>query len=337
MAAPLVGAVANPHVRRVTLNLIRLSAACPTTLRAVLTPLATKLDWNFDRLSREDTEMIYALVDGALADAAKAEFSANTDSLIDHRHSDAVCKLCGHQHIRFEFLLENKAGGENVWTGSTCIEEYGLNVDGAATAEDALARLRAAIARAKRKVEREDWQVAYPDHEKWIDEIRAAVRARPPHLDWAHWKFVGEDYKGRWKRMQQWGRAIVKFYDREKFLTEKRTTQAFGANGVRALYAQLLAEAEKATKTVDERRQFWRAAVGKHRDAPADLRVYSTFQRAEYMVIATNLKDEEPTVGSHEQLRRYEEAVRAHNLLKQLEAGVAPAKTEPPDNSDLPF
>ncbi len=168
---------ATAHVRRVTLNLIKHSACCPDDLRGTIDKLEN-LDWQIDALAPIEREYLYATVDGDLADKAKNEFQANTQSLVDHRQSDAQCKLCGHQHIRFEFELVNTAGGTNTMTGSTCIETYGINVDGEGTAAEALRALRGAITKAKRKANCDDWRIEHPQHAVEFSALRAHYAKR---------------------------------------------------------------------------------------------------------------------------------------------------------------
>lgn len=219
---------ASRHVRRVTLNIIRLSAACPDDLRPTLEKLATTLDWQFDRLMPVEQEQVYAMVDEDLADRAKEEFQADLESLVDHRHNEANCELCGHQHIRFEFALVNTAGGRSTMTGSTCIETYGLNVDGEATAEEALKALRRAIASAKRKADRDDWQKAHPTHEADIEALRRDFDVlRFNHQPMGLYQFLNDGWNSRCKSMVGKIRTLLKYYDREGFLTDLRTGQLY--------------------------------------------------------------------------------------------------------------
>lgn len=319
---------ANAHVRRVTLNLIRLSACCPEALRGPLDILANRVGWDLDKLDRKHVEMIYAYVDDTLAENAKAEFSANTKTIIDHRMDTAECKLCGHKHIRWEFQLENTAGGTDVWTGSTCIVEYGINVDGSATAEEALARLNEAINKAKRKAAMEDWQAAYPNHKADMARVFAASTALFPHPMYGiHYSLVEPHFRARWKRMQQWGKAAVRYYDREGFLTEKRTRQVFGkVDGVLALHRQLMTEWDRAETEVIKRRKFWTDAESKYGADPEAKRV---FNNAAYWVIATDPKKE--TRGD-----RIDQSARALNLFYECEHRIPPPPPKGPKNP-LPF
>lgn len=151
------------HVKRVTLNLIRHSATCPPELRRYLDQLADN-SWKLKTLAPAVLEHIYAEVDDDLAYRARSEFQADLETVVDHKYSSSHfdCKLCGHNPIRFEFLLRNHRGGQDVWTGSTCIEEYGINVLGAETAEAALAALRRVLAAKRREYQKFEWTGYYP-------------------------------------------------------------------------------------------------------------------------------------------------------------------------------
>ena len=231
-ALPRKNQGATAHVRRVTLNLLRHSACCPDELRTMINKLANKLDWQISALTKIEQETLYATVDEDLANKSRDEFVANTDSITDHRHNDTHCKLCGHQHIRFEFELTNDhEGGSSVLTGSQCIETYGLNVDGEGTAEDALRALRGAITRAKRIANREDWREAHPDHEADMAELRQCYgELRMKQSPWKLYRHLNSNWKDRCKRMVTKSRAVLKYYDREGFLTDGRTSMVYGDN-----------------------------------------------------------------------------------------------------------
>jgi hypothetical protein len=258
------------HVQRVTLNLIRLSAACPPELRRVLDTLADDdHEWMVDRLPRSDIERVYAYVDGALANRAMAEFTADTNSLIDHRSCDAECRLCGQKHIRFEFLLRNGQGGRDVWTGSTCIEEYGLSVDGETTAEEALKLLRAAIGRAKRKAEREDWQAAHPDHVADFADISRAVSVVRTTPSYSFKTALPGNWWRTCKDFLRVGKAPLKFYSREEFLTELRTRQVYGSGdkpGVLVIARSLCAAWDAANAGAKVAGKTWRAYIDANKD-----------------------------------------------------------------------
>ena len=213
------------HIRRVTLNLIRHAACCPRKLKIALNRLA-RIDWDMDALSAKDLDTIYAYVDDDLAERAKVEFTADTSSIIDHRFTDWTCSLCGHQGCRWEFTLTNISGGSNVQTGSHCIIEYALSVDGEISAEEALKRLRAAISRMKRVEQREQWQQDHADHVatfERLSELYESIR-RPISVRalWSHLKPAWNRRVNGWVKK---AKGSIKYYNREGFLTEKRTDE----------------------------------------------------------------------------------------------------------------
>ena len=217
-----IGHVAKGHDRRVTLNLLRLSSMCPAELRWSLDKLAS-LGWDFDALDRLDYERIFGHVTEPLAKSAAAEFEADPSSIIDHRSCDAECKLCGQRHIRFEFLLRNKAGGRDVWTGSDCIIQYGLAVDGGGTAEEALKRLQLAIRNAISKAYRDDWQAAHPDHAERMAECERLVQIASAYLPRKLYAHLQSYYSRHAITAAKKIKAAVKYYRRCGCLTEKRT------------------------------------------------------------------------------------------------------------------
>ena len=248
------------HIRRVTLNLIRHAACCPRPLKLAINRLA-KLEWDMDALKARDLDTIYAHVDDDLAERAKNEFAADTHSIVDHRGSTWVCELCGHQGCRWEFTLANVKGGTNVQTGSNCIIEYSLSVDGEISATEALKRLRAAIARMKRVEEREIWQEANPTHvanmqriQDVYDYVTKPIRAR------SLWGYLKAGWNRRMNPWQKKVKATIKFYRREEFLTAKRTSDL---PGLIKQGAEFYTERRTAEDTIDGFVNYWdRLIVG---------------------------------------------------------------------------
>jgi hypothetical protein len=109
--SPTFYGTADAHTRRVTLNLIRASTVCPDDIVAIVDALAES-GWDWTKLTRADAEAIYGLVDDKLVELAKAEFAADTTTVVDlgrHRRDapqfidedgDTFCPLCGHKHLR---------------------------------------------------------------------------------------------------------------------------------------------------------------------------------------------------------------------------------------------
>lgn len=240
---------ADAHTRRVTLNLLQHAACCPEDVRITVERLEAA-DWKWNTLSDVELETLFARVDKPLVDKAVAEFKVDLNGIIDHywrRHEDrknadgvAWCRLCGQPHVRWEFPLRNVAqepGGRDVWTGSTCIEVYGLRVDGAATAEAALQALRGAITQAKDRVTAHEWQLEHPDAPA---EIATLVEATT-YLNVYYWR-LPEAQRARLPR--NWGhqpgdkgfisevRAVAKYHRGHGFLTPKRTDDVYRPGGL---------------------------------------------------------------------------------------------------------
>ena len=222
---------ARKHQRRVTLNLIHHSSLGSPELRRALTALAGEHDWDMGAMAAEDLEAIYAEVDDELAAKATDEFIAEPSTIVDHKwtRTDVKCKLCGHPHIRFEFLLRNVRGGVDVWTGSRCIHEYGLNVEGEESAEAALEAIKRVIATAKRKYDRHIWRQEHPDHEMDIRLMRLGrVRLNRP-IDVMQYRGL----KSAWHdRVQTWTKraeGAVAYYDKHGYLLPGRTDEIYGA------------------------------------------------------------------------------------------------------------
>lgn len=227
--------IADAHKRRVTLNLLLHSKCIPDNLRKAIEKLP-KLGWDLEALTKKDAEIIFALTD-EYADKARDEFVADLETIRDlHRDPRGgnpldECLLCGHQHIRWEFDLRNIAGGKSTKTGSTCIETYGLNVDGYGTAEAALKALRAAINKAKDEAKKLDWQEAHPDHEAKMDALDDALywmRKYRKLSDWRLYNHVGPAWSERISVLESAGQGAIKYYRRKGYLTETKTEDVYG-------------------------------------------------------------------------------------------------------------
>lgn len=259
---------AGAHQRRVTLNLIRHSACADKRLVAVLDKLAA-VDWDLQALPKSDQQIVFGQVTEDLANRARDEFQADLETIRDlarkprAENPDEICELCGHPHIRWEFDLINTAGGRSTKTGSTCIETYGLNVDGYGTQEAALNALKAAVARAKRQADMEEWQEVHPDHEADMRELETMIKwltrnrvLRPYTLN-AH---VKGGWDKRSKILLSHGKAALKYYRREHFLTPTRTEQVYGtetSTGVLAAVRAMQAEMREAATALQAAREHW--------------------------------------------------------------------------------
>lgn len=343
---PMPGAIADAHKRRVTLNILRLAACCPEPLREVLERLH-RYGYDLMALPRQDRETIYGYVDDDLANKAKDEFAADLQTIIDHRGDEAECKLCGQQHIRFEFLLRNKKGGKDHWTGSVCIVTYGLNIDGYGTGEAALAALRGAIAAAIRKCEMEDWQAKYPAHAivmgrlegfangVWREGARSYYGA---HRDYLRTKYLPDgrresDLPFGWvkecKKAASKAKAILKFYRANGFLTNVRTPQVFGPDGLLLLgesHERKIATLVERDKAVEN---YWRSVL--------PLIPAGSYDRTYIEQAIRGLYDPRVEGTAKRVAQRYiDEAKRASGTLpEKAEPKPEPAKAETDD--DLPI
>ena len=221
---------ARKHQRRVTLNLIRHSTLGSPELRGALLRLAETHDWDLTAMSQIDLEVIYVEVDDALAADATAEFVAQPDTCTDHKwtRAEVKCKLCGHPHIRFEFLLRNVKGGTDVWTGSRCIHEYGINVEGEETAEAALEAIKRVIAAAKRKYDRHIWREEHPEHGMDFRMMRLGRDSLNKPVDVQVYKGL----KRAWHdRIQTWTKrtdGAQAYYEKHGYLLPGRTDEIYG-------------------------------------------------------------------------------------------------------------
>ncbi len=268
---------ADAHTRRVTLTLIRASTRCPDDLVFIVDSLAGA-GWDWSTLTQADAEAVYGLVNDDLVEQAKSEFSADTTTVVDlARHladhpefvdddGDTFCPLCGHKHLRWGFTLQNtvKADqgiteGRDLLTGSTCVVQYGLRVDGTMTAEAALEALNKAIAGLMRKAEREDWQKEHPDHrrelaivahaedrigKRWFSFVNAEARRMLPYPWGSHRNREHAAYA-------KWARATVKYYATHGYLTAERSEQLYASGGLEQArrIVTAVAEANDASPT----------------------------------------------------------------------------------------
>lgn len=287
---------ADAHTRRVTLNLVRASTKCPDDLICIVDQLSDS-GWDWDKLTQADAEAIYGLLTNELVESAKAEFSADTATVIDldrHRDDgpdfidddgDTHCPLCGHKHLRWGFTLRNTVKhdtgaelGEDLLTGSTCVVQYGLRVDAETTAEAALAALNAAIARLTRKAEREDWQREHPEHvadlevvahaealvgKTWYDHVPPVARKALPY-PWGQYR------SEKHRSFAQWARASVKYHAKHGFLTNDRTEQLYVSGGLEQARS-IVALVESALET-SPTYCYWREWLERHPIMSADER-----------------------------------------------------------------
>ncbi len=232
------------RVLRSTVVLARQSVA----LKQVITPeLQSALDlvkhknYQFDQIDADTLELLFASFDEDFTNQVRDEYTFFPDSasVRVHARACAVCELCGkgdsketgdnRDHLRFEFCLRNTQGGKDTWCGSTCIVNFGLKVDGAATAEEAERLLGQSMRSAIRQFNIEAWRASNPDHEH-IQEQYQALRRSVKHAErfvrdcFGELELAGfdgtkvEGMRGLVNRM----RVAVNFYHREAHLTPKK-------------------------------------------------------------------------------------------------------------------
>ena len=44
--------------------------------------------------------------------------------LFDNENADFNCQLCGHKEIRYEYTIQNNINGNEMITGSSCINKF---------------------------------------------------------------------------------------------------------------------------------------------------------------------------------------------------------------------
>jgi hypothetical protein len=167
------------RVLRSTVVLARNSLA----LKQIITPeLQAAIDqvqaknYQFDQIADEVLEVLFANFDEEFTSKVRDEYTfyPGAGSVQVHAAAVAICELCGKgdsketgdnkDHLRIEFQLTNTAGGTDTWCGSTCIINFGLKVDGAATAEEAERLLGMSMRQAVRQFQINAWRAEHPDH-----------------------------------------------------------------------------------------------------------------------------------------------------------------------------
>lgn len=288
---------ADAHAFRVTLNLVLHSEVCPLDLAAVIENLRDEHDWNRHKLTKLELESIYAHLDNEVCAKALEEWDAETYRMRDwgfpfwrpdynewwDGENHAVdCKLCGHKHNRYEFPVVNRVNGNEIWTGSTCIVKYGVTVDGDACAETAIAKLRDIMGRSKNAQKRHEWEKAHPEAESAIDRVREALPvANRKYLPWsvqracdaAGDRILPHNFESQRKLLGKWGRAAVKYYDKNGMLTPQRTEELWEKVGdnwedgpmlrVADLIVAKYAEATENDPT-ELARKYWEKFIADH-------------------------------------------------------------------------
>lgn len=181
------------RVLRSTVVLAMSSAA----IRQVMTPElqravdeAKRRNYQFDQIAPELLDHLYASFDADFTRRVREEFTffPRVGSVRVHGTPVGVCELCGkgdsketgdnRDHLCIEYLLTNTAGGTDKWCGSTCIVNFGLKVDGAATAEEAARLLGRTMRQAVRQFEINAWRAENGDHasiQSQYESVRSLV------------------------------------------------------------------------------------------------------------------------------------------------------------------
>ena len=200
-----------------------------------------KVNFDMDRLSNRNVELLYAHFDKKMSKKITDEFQfhASLCNIQDHGTCSAFCDLCGkgdsldggenQDKLRYTFKLSNHAGGEDVWVGSSCILQHGLHVDGAATAEEAKEILRKSLQAHLTQWRIEAWQAEHPDHTDIPAQWEAFRYWRPRTYQEAYWTALGFDVfqidrerHAAWKRF----RTASKFYARKAHLSINTNTKS---------------------------------------------------------------------------------------------------------------
>lgn len=220
------GNPANRRTRRTALRLASMSEAIarppsdPAFREAVWRAVA--VDADMKKLGKSDLELIYGNWCREFEDAVAGEWEADPDSIVDRGPSARdTCKLCAHNPIRFEFRLRNRMNGNEVWTGSVCIVEYGVNVRGAGTEAEARKLLLGAVDAARVVWECREWQDANPGADEQIEDACAffgsAVAAAPFG--------VAGPLVARLRRGDLVYQALARQIAKRGYLTERRTRE----------------------------------------------------------------------------------------------------------------
>jgi len=199
-------------------------------------------NYDFERIGAGILETLYASFDDAFTARVRDEFEfrPGAGNVMVHASREGVCALCGkgdskdthdnEDKTRFEFLLTNTAGGSPVWCGSTCIINFGLKVQGAATADEALRILQTDMRRALRQFEINCWRAAHPDHKMIEDHYTTWCGKGPRIRNLKHQHFaqcvlagVAIDELARdFDEIRVAFRTASRFYAREGHLTGKK-------------------------------------------------------------------------------------------------------------------
>jgi hypothetical protein len=261
----------------------RFGDADPGLLKAI-----TKLEkHNYDvgRLRQKDVEMFYAYFDRETSEEITSEFRFVSEhgACQYHPSKDAFCDLCGkgdsrddgenEDMLNYTFKLTNKAGGQDIWVGSSCILQHHLHVDGAATSEEAKRILNSTLNAHKKEWEIDAWRLEHEDHET-IPRLYSDLNSfRLYHLSgqelWALNVEIGQ-LRHRVRAVTKSFRTASKFYARKAFLSPKKTTDWQRAKvALRELrwYEEIISESRRKFPAERTARHDWLADQASERKA----------------------------------------------------------------------
>jgi len=238
-------------------------------------------NFDFDRLHDHVLEVLYGQFDDAFASKVLAEFRfiPARGSCRDNLACTAYCNLCGkgdsrddganEDHIRFEFKLTNEAGGEDVWTGSTCIINHQLKVDGAANSEEARRILQKTLREHIAFWKIEQWRAEHPEHGeipadfekfRWVSrDLRPYGRYRRYEVELGMVGFKLTEMATLAARLFRAMRTASRFYERRGYLTAAKTETWRTVRSVLLRLLQMercIREAEQIADA-DEKLAFW--------------------------------------------------------------------------------
>jgi hypothetical protein len=207
------------HDKRVTLQLARLSTAADEN-QDFANALNKLPPLNFDvfQLEQTDQEILFAEFDDEMEEKIKSEFIADASYVIDLKHANGVCPLCGHKGCRYIFRITNTVNGKTIECGSECIITHGLCVKGAETAEHARKALETTIRRHIRALKIEAWHADMDFSEALFETLREGLWSVASNKDLPYNIRNGARCKVRYDLPK-----LEKFYGRSGWLnTEKR-------------------------------------------------------------------------------------------------------------------
>lgn len=201
-----------------------------------------KNNFDMEQVSNNLIEYIYATFDEDVTETIIGEFTfvPKWTNVKDLGDCSGHCDLCGkgdsldhrenRDKIRYMYRLQNTAGGNDVWVGSTCILQHGLHVDGARTAEEAEKLIKKAFNQAKKQWEIERWRDENPDHfeipEQWEQFRKVRFYTYPPEF-YSAFKLSRQEMLHAWYRLmgkardgsRNHFRAAARQYERRNALT----------------------------------------------------------------------------------------------------------------------